>query len=66
MSFAWASTAPSTYSAIGRSNTPRAFVTTTAESRSSSKSRVSTPAAVTWIHSSDPARDHTSRTAVEK
>ncbi len=53
-------------SASGRSNTPRALVTTTSDVRNSSKRRVSTPAAVMWIHSSRSASGHASRTALEK
>ena len=41
---------PSTYSAIGRSKTPRALVTMTSLSTSSGKSRASTPAPPQWIH----------------
>ena len=47
-----ASIAPITHSAIGSSNTPRAFVTTTSLSTSAGNSNPSTPAEAVWIHRS--------------
>ena len=52
----WARIEASANSAIGRSKTPRALVTTTSEATSSSNSSLSTPAAGTCTQRSAPAR----------
>ena len=55
-SFANAMINPTTYSAIVRSKTPRAFVTVTSLSIISGNSNRSTPAEDAWIQSTSPAR----------